>query len=617
MATHIGIVCPACQEIGKVRTTFLGRKIRCKHCGSAFRTPSHEEGAPTSASPVSTFEERMSGGRAEATGGNAATLEAAPEVLLAKLEARNQKYAVVKQQLFETRELCDQLERQVQEIRDEAERVREERRRDESLARDLEEARTERDRLGALVQDLEGRLAGDEGLAEELQASRSEVERLRTELASTRSADERREAVEMARAEWERRLDEALRRVADLDEALGASREERDVLRARVEEQDRGRGALEAEREVLKAEAVEGARAEYEAERRALQANWDEERGALAAQVEQRVRMDEERDEAEHRTRREQAEIALLRSEHEREVLQGMLDRLQQEIVPLRGEYKATHTLIASLTRECEETAAYRDQLLVAFQEREAANQARIAQLDHALHQAIQEKDAERLRGGELADVVNTLRAEREQQQQDRECERRQSLQILATLQEDLKAQHLWIERIAADRPHLEERESPEGERDELRQEINALRDDREATRMLIESLSREREQTAAFRSQLKASFQEREEAYQSRLAELSQALQQASHEKAAMCQRGNELIGQVRELRDQLNRQTQIRDDDRRRSPSLVGPRPQGPAITPPAELTVPVAEAGVSLAFTHTDVALSQLGSFHVRRK
>ncbi len=163
MATHIGIVCPACQEIGKVRTTFLGRKIRCKHCGAAFRTPSHEEGTPTSASSVSAFEERMSGGRGEAMGGRAATLEASPEVLLAKLEARNQKYAVVKQQLFETRERCCQLECQVQEIRDEAERVREERQQDESLARDLEEARTERDRLGALVQDLEGRLAADGG----------------------------------------------------------------------------------------------------------------------------------------------------------------------------------------------------------------------------------------------------------------------------------------------------------------------------------------------------------------------------------------------------------------------------------------------------------------------
>ncbi len=336
------------------------------------------------------------------------------------------------------------------------------------------------------------------------------------------------------------------------------------------------------------------------------------------AQVEQRVRMDEGRDEAEHRTRREQAEAALLRSERERKVLQGVLDRLQQEIAPLRGEHEATHALIASLTRECEEMAAFRDQLLVSFQEREAANQARIAQLDHALHQATQEKDAERLRGDELAGVVNALQAEREQQQQqDREGERRQSLQLLATLQEDLKAQHLWIKRIAADWPHLEERESPEGERDDLRQEIHALRDDREATRMLIESLSREREQTAAFRNQLKASFQEREEAYQSRLAELGQALQQASHEKAAMCQRGNELIGQVRELRDQLNRQTQIREDERRPSSSLVSPRPQGPVINPPAELAVPVAEAGVSLAFTHTDVALSQLGSFHVRRK
>ena len=46
-----------------------------------------------------------------------------------------------------------------------------------------------------------------------------------------------------------------------------------------------------------------------------------------------------------------------------------------------------------------------------------------------------------RQRGDELAGQVRALRAELERQQQDREGERQQSLQLLATLQQDVKAQ--------------------------------------------------------------------------------------------------------------------------------------------------------------------------------
>jgi chromosome segregation ATPase len=300
---------------------------------------------------------------------------------------------------------------------------------------------------------------------------------MRTELEIARSAVERREAVEGARASWERHLDEALRRVADRAEALGTAREERDALWARAEAQERERAALEAEREALNAEAQERARAECEAERRALQANWDLEREALAGQVEQRVRMAEECAEAEHRAWREQAEAARLRAQREREVLQGVLDRLQQEIDPLRGE--------------------------------------------------------------------------------------------------------------------------------------------RETTRTLIDSLTREREHLTTFRDQLKASFQEREKVYQSRLTEISQALQQANQEKAALRRLGNELVGQVRELRGQVDRQPQIHDGEHRRSLPFMAPRLQGSTINPPAEADLPVAETEVALAIAHTDLALSQLGSFLDHRR
>ena len=107
----------------------------------------------------------------------------------------------------------------------------------------------------------------------------------------------------------------------------------------------------------------------------------------------------EERAEAEHRAWREQAEAARLRSEREREVLQGVLDRLQQEIAPLRGERETTRTLIESLTREREQMTTFRDQLKASFQEREKAYQARITQLGQALQQAIQEKDADAAAG--------------------------------------------------------------------------------------------------------------------------------------------------------------------------------------------------------------------------
>lgn len=581
MQTHIGIVCPSCQETGKVRAAFLGCKIRCKHCHSKFRVPLSEEGAPATVSMASTCELQMPIAGEGVAREREANFEASPqtlspEVLLARLVSRDQKYAKVKQQLVETRERCSLLTHQLQAMRDEGERVR-----DESLFRGMEEVRSERNRFGALVQALEGRFAGAEGLADVLQASRSEVDRLRTELTTARSA------VEGARVEWESRLAGALHRVASLTEALGAEREERAALRTVVEAQDRERAA-------------------WEAERRALQADWEEERGALTRQVEQWIRLAEEHSEA-----------ALIRSEREREALQGVLDQLHHEVGPLRDERDAMRPLLESLTREREEMTTIRDQLIVSFQERDNANRARITELGHALQLAIQEKDAERQRGEELADQVRTLLVERERQPQDHEGERQQSLQLLATLQQDLKTQQSWIERMAADRSRNERREVPEVERDALQQEINALRGEREATLTLLDSLTREREQLTTFRNQLKASFQERETAYESRLNQFGLALQKANQEKAAMRQRGHELAEQVRGLQEQLSQRSQIRESDRLRSLSYAVPREQGPSTNPSAVSDVPVAEAGITLAIAHTDVALSQLGTFTVRRK
>ena len=230
-------------------------------------------------------------------------------------------------------------------------------------------------------------------------------------------------------------------------------------------------------------------------------------------------------------------------SEHEREVFLAELEQLHRQADDLRGERETLLRLIESLTRERAEVTATRDQIKAAFSSGEKLYQAKIAQVSQALQQATQEGDALRRRGDELAGQVRELRDELDRQQRDREAEHRQSTELLAALRQD----------AGAPRPRAAR---PGEDGDRPRRQADGLRGERETLLRLIESLTQERAEVTATRDQIKAAFSSGEKLYQAKIAQVSQALQQATQEGDVLRRRGDELAGQVRELRDELERQ-------------------------------------------------------------
>ena len=105
-----------------------------------------------------------------------------------------------------------------------------------------------------------------------------------------------------------------------------------------------------------------------------------------------------------------------------------------------------------------------------------------------------------------------------------------------------------------------------------MHRQADDLRGERETLLRLIESLTRERAEVTATRDQIKAAFSSGEKLYQAKIAQVSQALQQATQEgERAGRRRGDELAGQVRELRDELDRQQRDREAERRQSHELL----------------------------------------------
>ena len=131
-----------------------------------------------------------------------------------------------------------------------------------------------------------------------------------------------------------------------------------------------------------------------------------------------------------------------------------------------------------------------------------------------------------------------------------------------------------------------------------------------------------------ATRDQIKAAFSSGEKLYQAKIAQVSQALQQATQEGDALRRRGDELAGQVHELRDELERQ-RARGGARPRGGE--GTRPRGrPAPGRPraARATTPGPgggtarggrdpgdEADAEAAMAHRDIALNEIAALFER--
>jgi hypothetical protein len=100
-----------------------------------------------------------------------------------------------------------------------------------------------------------------------------------------------------------------------------------------------------------------------------------------------------------------------------------------------------------------------------------------------------------------------------------------------------------------------QEREILRQAAEQFGREIVPLRQERDAMKALINSLTQERERITAYRDQLQATFRQGEEALQAKLAELARQHAQALRDKELAIRRGDEMAGQIRELRARLER--------------------------------------------------------------
>ena len=647
MTAHIMIPCPNCRSNLRVGPAYIGHRVNCKRCAHLFR--------------VEVDDASRARGESGTNGAKPASSEDLGKKFLAKLMSRNEKYAALKPLFKQSQDRCSQLAGLVQALRGELDRVREQSELDPSLCRALEQIPAGHDNLDSWIGELQGRSAAAERQGEERDAVRAENGRLRAEL--------------------EGRVAEALDHAARLAEELEAAGAERARLHAQVEELER---SLAGAAERLEAAGAEVARAAMqvrhtgEAERRERAAREltesarrqsDREREVIQGDLErlrqelERLQRDREAErlqaqqllatlplglQAEMQRWQELTESARRQSDREREVIQGDLERLRQELDVLGSERETSLHLLESLTQQREQLTAVRDELTASFH---AAEQASQAQFTAALQQSAQEKEAAQQRGDELAGHVRELRAELERLRHDREDERRQSVQLMDALQQDLKAQQQKWQEHVDDRRGDEGREFPQENLDRLEQEISAMRREREATLELIESLTREAEQMKAYREGLDASCREAEKGHQAKVDQLGLALQQAQDERDALRRRGDELTGHVSELRAELERHQHDREDERRQSLQLITtlqqgavPRPEattergpadgsgdGPAPVDPSQsrsldsfcfvhdaeamastaMDVPDADPRTQLAIVHRDAALDELAS------
>jgi chromosome segregation ATPase len=199
--------CPQCQQELRVRAEYLNRRVACKHCKHSF-TITESPAAPPAASP-------------------AETPNLAPRVEALEQELRQAQAALDAAQA-ERRTAAQQLEQSQTEL----EQARQQLHQAGAAAQQRDDDLTERDRLRAAADALKDRAARADTLEKELEAERSTVTALRSELQTSQATfQSQAEATQktLARVRGERnRAFDGVRRLLERVQKLKNVREERD-----------------------------------------------------------------------------------------------------------------------------------------------------------------------------------------------------------------------------------------------------------------------------------------------------------------------------------------------------------------------------------------------------
>jgi chromosome segregation ATPase len=389
----VELSCPSCHHGLRVREEYLGKGIVCRYCAHSFvaQTPAGVSPAVPSQAEVAAEAERQ----------RAARLEEELQQLRGELAAQAAAAGDVRQARKEVTHLRGQLDALHREADADHARHRQEA---NGLQQGLAAARADAERLREQVAALQGH----EGRANEaearLEAGEGELARLRDELAAAQASGQ-------ALTE---RLAAAEARAGDLD----AVRAERDELTRRAEEgaqqaeQFRARvGELErAHAEVTAAHGElartrEEERSRWEAERLALHGHVEEGRRLQSEEIEERLRAEQARADAERQQIQEQLEAHQREFAEQRAALQHEAERSRTEAAELRREHEATLWEFATATQE-------RDQGAAALQEAEQRHRAEAERLTRALEEGRGEGGAVAEERDRLAEQAQALSAE-------------------------------------------------------------------------------------------------------------------------------------------------------------------------------------------------------------
>lgn len=284
MITYVKVLCPACQKGLRVQTEYLGKHIRCNHCGHRFEVQpgqyqTHQAQAGPAAPPhhpLATGAETVPTGVPSPAEWPPSAEQAAALQELAAVRAQREQLLGQVEALEGRAERADQLEGELHDRRAEIERLgselhvvrellgsRPEPQALEAALEDVAAVRDDRDRLEQERNDhrteRDRLIAEHAALQETEHRARGEIERLEQELTQARQ----REEAAGPQQELAGRLEEALAEVERLREQEAALRQElesaqRDfeeelaLLEGQVERHRREAAALRRERDELR-----------------------------------------------------------------------------------------------------------------------------------------------------------------------------------------------------------------------------------------------------------------------------------------------------------------------------------------------------------------------------
>jgi chromosome segregation ATPase len=311
---YIELQCPNCQRGLRVRTTYVGKHVRCKQCQHTFPVQAPASRPATAERPVP----------APATGG----LEEVFQRLRVELDAHRTDHADTMRRLTQAQEEGDRLRAQVHELRgqvDDAGRRLEE---VESLRQQLFLAETESSRLRTQIASLEA-------VGHELQAARDERDALRGQIQQLQSH------LDASGAEVEQLRQAA----AELETVRGERDRLNDEQKAGTQTAEELRGRV-ADLEHTLAEAM----AAHEASHADLVRSHEQARDQWAADLKGHL------GEAEERLRKHQTEAETVGRQRDQEsaALRDELATLKQEHPAALGQIESLRGEVAQLREELE-----------------------------------------------------------------------------------------------------------------------------------------------------------------------------------------------------------------------------------------------------------------------